>query len=83
MCEQPSSKPPWFKRTIIRPANDFEREAVTHAQRVLRCDTTGEMDEATVSHLRGIQSLFGLRVTGALDEPTAIQIERIRGYYAV
>lgn len=77
------SSPAWFKRTIIRPATQFERDAVTHVQRVLRCPENGEMDEATISHLRGLQQLFGLRVTGVLDEATAIQIERIRVYGAV
>lgn len=75
-----SEKPSWFKRTIIRPTTEFEHNAVTHMQRVLRCNETGEMDEATISHIRGLQHLFGLRVTGALDEATAIQIERIRSY---
>lgn len=73
----------WWKRTIIRPVTTFEHDAVTHAQRVMRCDETGEMDEATISHLRGIQHTFGLRITGALDEETAIQLERIRGYYSL
>lgn len=75
--------PTWFKRTIIRPANDFERDAVIHAQRVLRCDETGEMDEGTISKLRGIQRVFNLPTTGYLDEATAKQIERIRNQYAV
>lgn len=70
----------WFKRTIIRPTTEFERDAVSHVQRVLRCPVSGEMDEATVSHIRGLQSLFGLRVTGVLDEATASQVERIRTY---
>lgn len=83
MMEIPSSKPAWFKRTIIRPATQFERDAVTHVQRVLRCPETGEMDEATISHIRGLQQLFSLRVTGVLDEATAIQVERIREYGAV
>lgn len=74
---------PWFKRTIIRPTTEFEKDAVRHAQRVLRCNVTGEMDEATVSHLRGIQGLFNLRVTGVLDKATAEQIEKVRGFYAV
>ena len=76
------SAPLWWKRTIIRPATQFEHDAVTHAQRVLRCDETGEMDEATVSHIRGLQQLFGLRVNGILDQATAEQIERIRSQYS-
>lgn len=75
--------PAWFKRNIIRPTTAFEHDAVIHAQRVLRCAETGEMDESTISHLRGLQALFGLPTTGILDEATAKQIERIRNQYAV
>jgi hypothetical protein len=76
------STPAWFKRNIIRPTTQFERDAVLHAQRVMRCAETAEMDEATVVHLRGFQNLFGLQVTGILDGPTASQLERIRTYGA-
>lgn len=76
-------KPSWIKRPIIRPANEFERDAVRHAQLVLRCPETGEMDQEFVVRLRGIQSLFGLRVTGHLDLETAEQIERLVNQYAV
>lgn len=72
--------PHWFKRTIIRPSTQFEHDAVTHVQRVLGCQESGEMDEATISHIRGLQGLFGLRVSGYLDLPTAEQVERIRSY---
>ncbi|HEY6018851.1 MAG TPA: peptidoglycan-binding domain-containing protein [Candidatus Paceibacterota bacterium] len=72
------STPTWFKRDIYRVTTEFERTAVTHVQRVMRCPETGELDEATSGHLRGLQSLFGLQVTGILDGATAEQIERIR-----
>jgi len=74
---------PWFKRDIIRPATEFEREAVSHAQRVLRIPVTGEMDERTITVLRGTQAVFGLRMTGILDRATAEEIENIRSYYSV
>ncbi len=73
----------WHKRDIVRPSNDFEREAVRHAQRVMRVPVTGEMDEATIVHLRGIQHVFGLPVTGILDKATAEEIENIRSFYSV
>lgn len=76
------TRPIWFKRNVIRPANDFERECVKRAQRVLRLEETGDMDEATVAHLRGFQMLFGLRPTGILDEATATKLEAIRNQYA-
>jgi len=75
--------PFWFKRTIIRPVTEFEHDAVTHVQRVLGCNVNGEMDEATISHIRGLQSLFGIQATGYLDQETAEQIERIRSYGSV
>lgn len=73
----------WHKRDIVRPSNEFEREAVRHAQRVMRCEVTGEMDESTIVHLRGIQHVFGLPVTGVLDKATAEEIENIRSFYSV
>ena len=80
--EMPEGRPSWFKRTVITVTTPFEKEAVLHVQRVLRCPETGEMDEQTASHIRGLQALFGLPTTGVLDENTARQIERIRSQYA-
>lgn len=78
------SKPSWFKRTIMRPSTPFEVEAVMHVQRILGVPVVnGEMDEPTISHIRGFQSLFGLSISGYLDEATAIQIDRIRNRYSV
>lgn len=73
----------WWKRDIIRPSTEFEREAVRHVQRVLRIQVTGDMDEVTRASLRGVQGVFGLRMTGILDKPTAEEIENIRSYYSV
>lgn len=74
------STPPWFKRDVIVVTTPFERDAVIYAQRVMRCEETGEMDDATISHLRALQVLFGLAPTGYLDRPTASQLERLRVY---
>lgn len=74
--------PIWYTRRIITATTDDERDAVTYVQRVLRCKETGEMDNETVSHIRGIQALFGLRTTGIIDDATAEQIERIFPYGA-
>lgn len=81
--DMPDPNPVWWKREIIVATNQFEKDAVTHAQRVMRCPETGQMDEATITHLRGLQSLYGLRTTGTLDRATAVQIERMRNFYAV
>lgn len=74
--------PDWFENDIHSPTNDFERAAVGHAQRMLRGDETGCMDDATRALLRGFQGLFGLRMTGILDLATAIRIEEVRNQYS-
>lgn len=72
----------WYKRRIFIGTTDDDREAITHVQRVLRCDETGVLDDATVSHIRGLQSLFSIRPTGIIDDATAECIERIWPYGA-
>jgi hypothetical protein len=62
--------------------NEEQKEAVRHVQRVLRVDETGDMDGPTKAVLRGMQSLFGLTVSGCLDAQTAEKIEQIRSHYA-
>lgn len=73
---------PWYTRRVYAVTTDDEREAVLYVQRVLGIDQTGELDDATKSHIRGLQVLFGLRATGIIDDPTAEQIERIFPYGA-
>lgn len=80
--DQQDPKPSWFKRDIIRATSDFEHEAVSHVQRVLNVPTiSGEMDPDTISSIRGLQQLFNLNVTGYIDQPTAVQIERLRSRF--
>lgn len=69
---------PWFKREIIHtPTRPEEIDAVKHVQRVLRCEETGEMDDSTRMHIRGMQVLFNLRPTATINEETAEQIDRL------
>lgn len=68
----------WLPRDIVTPANAGEREAVKTAQRALRLDETGDMDEVTRSALRGAQRLFGLDPSGVLDKATAALLDRLR-----
>lgn len=77
-----SGSPEWFENDILFPMSDFEREAVRHAQRVLRVDETGLLDGPTRAALRGFQGIFRLRMTGILDLDTAIRIEQVRNRYA-
>jgi hypothetical protein len=66
-----------LERDIIAPVSDAEHAAVRRAQRALRLPETGDMDEVTVSHLRGVQALFKLPVTGFLDRATAQALARM------
>lgn len=74
--------PDWFVPHTLAPTSEAQRASVRHAQRVLRMDETGEMDDLTKAGLRAIQALFRIRVTGVLDEPTAEKIEQIRNRFA-
>lgn len=76
------SAPEWWDRDIIYPTTERDHNAIRHAQRVMRCDETGIMDQVTRAHIQGFQGLFGLRVTGVLDLCTAEAIERVRNAYA-
>jgi hypothetical protein len=68
----------WLPRDIITPAADDEREAVRTAQRALCIPPSGEMDGLTRARLRGVQWMFGLDVTGILNGPTAVALDRLR-----
>ena len=72
----------WFQGRVITVTNESDRVAVRHAQRVLRLDETGELDQTTRAHLQGVQALFRLPQTGILDEQTAIKLEQMREAYA-
>lgn len=69
---------PWFHRKIIVAVNEQDRDCVRHVQRVLEVPVTGEMDPPTKLGLIGVQMLFDLPASGAIDEDTARQIERLR-----
>lgn len=69
---------PWWSRTVIMPTTDADRECVKHVQAVLQLAATGEMNSETRQGIISVQSVFGLPVTGSIDEKTARQIERLR-----
>lgn len=74
--------PEWFAGLTLAPANEAQRASVRQAQRVMRIDETGTMDDETKAGLRAVQALFRLPVTGTLDEATAIKLEQIRNRFA-
>ena len=65
-------------RDIVRPVNDAEKQIVRAAQLVLRAPQTGEMDQATITRLRGVQALYRLPVTGILDRATWDKLNDMR-----
>lgn len=67
---------PW--RDIVRPVSDADRQIVRAAQLVLRAPQTGEMDPSTITRIRGVQSLFGIPVTGYLDKATWELVNEMR-----
>ena len=67
---------PW--RDIIRATSAREKAAVRAAQLVLRLPQTGDMDQTTIVHLRGVQRLYRLRETGYLDKATWDKINEMR-----
>lgn len=73
---------PWYTRRVYAVTTEQERETVLYVQKVLGIDQSGELDDATKSHIRGLQVLFGLHTTGIIDDATAEQIERIFPYGA-
>lgn len=75
-----ATKPEWLPRDIITPYSDAEHAAVATAQRALRLNPTGDMDESTCASLRGTQRLFGIQVTGILDVATAAALDSLRPY---
>lgn len=70
----------WLPRDIVAPVSDVEHEAVRIAQRALRLEPTGLMDEPTRASLRGLQRFYRLPVHGNLDGPTAERLDGLRPY---
>ena len=73
--------PDWYKQQPYSPAQVYDADVIRDIQCTLQCPQTGEMDVTTVNHIKGVQSLMGLRPSGIIDLPTAQVIERIRSRY--
>jgi hypothetical protein len=67
----------WYRRPVVAPVTQQDRDTVRHVQKVLTIPETGNLDEETSCRIRGLQALFGLRVTGVIDDATARQVDRI------
>lgn len=76
-----SPAPDWYKPQPLSPHQVYGPETVKDIQRTLSCPETGEMDETTVNHIRGLQYAMGLPGTGRVDSQTAEGIQRMRDRY--
>lgn len=79
----PDSTPGWYKPQPRSPFQVYDPDTIKDLQRTLQCAETGEMDTATVNHIKGLQFATSLPATGVIDEATAVAIQRLRDRYAV
>jgi hypothetical protein len=70
--------PSWFRPQPRSPHQVYKPDVIRDVQRTLSCPETGVMDAVTVTHIKGLQNLFGITPTGVIDIETAVQIERLR-----
>lgn len=73
--------PAWYKHQPRSPHQVYDAEVIRDIQRTLSCPETGEMDEATVNHIKGLQYTLSLPATGVIDERTAQGIQSLRDRY--
>jgi hypothetical protein len=73
--------PEWYKPQPLSPHQVYDGETIKDIQRTLSCPETGEMDETTVNHIKGLQYAIGAAATGRIDSQTAEGIQRMRDRY--
>jgi hypothetical protein len=74
-------KPSWYKPQPPSPYQVYSPEVIKDIQRTLSCAETGEMDDTTINHIKGLQYAMGITATGRIDEATADGIQRMRDRY--
>jgi hypothetical protein len=77
----PDSVPSWYKNQPNSPYFVYDRQTIIDIQRTLSCAETGEVDEATINHVKGLQYTLGIPATGVINLPTAQAIQRLRDRY--
>jgi len=79
----PDTVPGWYKQQPHSPYQVYGSDTIKDIQRTLSCPQTGEMDESTVNHIKGLQYTLGIVATGTITLETAQAIQRLRDRYAV
>lgn len=80
--DRPAKKPAWYTSRIYAVVTQADRDAVLYFQRAFGLNETGQLDDTTVSHIRGVQMLADIPRSGIIDDLTAEEIERIFPYGA-
>jgi hypothetical protein len=75
------SAPSWYKYQPQSPHQVYDAEVIRDIQRTLSCPESGEMDDVTVNHIKGLQYALLLPATGRIDEKTAEGIQALRDRY--
>lgn len=75
--------PDWYRHQPFSPHQVYSGETIRDIQRTLSCPETGEMDDTTVNHIKGLQYAMGIPGTGRIDVRTAEGIQAMRSRYAV
>lgn len=79
----PDTVPSWYKAQPHSPYSVYDSNTVRDIQRTLLVPESGEMDAATVTHIKGLQYTLGIPATGTITLETAQAIQRLRDRYAV
>lgn len=79
----PDIVPGWYKEQPNSPFQVYDSDTIKDIQRTLSCPETGEFDEGTVNHIKGLQYAMGIPATGRVTVDTAVAIQRLRDRYAV
>lgn len=79
----PDVTPSWYRQQPNSPWCVYNASTIRDIQRTLSCPESGEMDDTTVNHIKGLQYAMGIPATGTIDRETAISIQRLRDRYAI
>jgi len=74
-------KPSWYKPQPPSPYQVYSADTIKDIQRTLSCAETGEMDDTTINHIKGLQYAMGLPGTGRIDVRTAEGIQVLRSRF--
>lgn len=75
--------PDWYKPQPNSPWLVYKEDVIRDIQRTLSCPETGEMDENTINHIKGLQFAMNVPASGVITAETAVAIQKLRNRYAI